>query len=43
MSSISILGIISYIYFVIRVVNELTYIVNHVEISKYYLLIRANI
>lgn len=43
MSSISILGIISYIYFVIRVVNELIYIVNHVEFSNYYLLIRANI
>lgn len=43
MSSFSILGIISYIYFVIRVVNELIYIVNHVEFSNYYLLIRANI
>lgn len=43
MSSISILGIIGYIYFAIRVVNELIYIVNHVEFSNYYLLIRANI
>ena len=42
MPSMSILGIISYIYLEIRVVNDLIYIANHVEYGKYYLLVRVN-
>lgn len=42
MPSMSILGIISYIYLAIRVVNDLIYIINHVEYGRYYLLIRVN-